>query len=76
MTSASPTRVEVQIHRDIQYTVARIAYNDGAGPMIDRALCLDWYQPLGATGPRPALVLAFGGAFHRVPLPAVFRKTR
>ena len=56
---------DVDVHRDIQYATARIGYNDGAGPMQTRPLRLDWYQPVGAQDARPALVLAFGGAFHR-----------
>jgi acetyl esterase/lipase len=65
MNATTIDRFDVKVHRDICYATARIGYNGGAGPMQDRPLCLDWYQPVGATGPLPALVLAFGGAFHR-----------
>ena len=58
-------RFEVRITRDIEYTTARVGYNAGAGPMSERVLKLDWYEPVAATAPLPALVLAFGGAFHR-----------
>ncbi len=67
--SAADIRFEVRITRDIEYATARIGYNGGAGPMTARALTLDCYQPVGASGQvpasLPALVLAFGGAFHR-----------
>ena len=62
--AASP-RHSVAVHRDIAYATALVGYNDGAGPMSARSLSLDWYQPRDALGPTPALVLAFGGAFHR-----------
>lgn len=64
-TDRRSTDFEVRITRDIEYASARVAYNAGAGPMSDRPLKLDWYQPIAAGGPSPALVLAFGGAFHR-----------
>lgn len=56
---------EVRLHSDLEYAVARVGYNDGEGPMADRPLKLDWYEPLGFAGPRPGIVMAFGGAFHR-----------
>lgn len=65
MNDAAPATYEVEVTRDIEFGVARVAYRDGAGPMRDRPLALDAYRPVGAAGPLPALVLAFGGAFHR-----------
>ena len=56
---------EVEVARDVHYGSALVQYNDGAGPFVERRLELDVYTPLGADGARPALVMAFGGAFHR-----------
>jgi dienelactone hydrolase len=42
-----------------------VNYNDGAGPFAERRLALDAYTTIDADGARPALLLAFGGAFHR-----------
>lgn len=51
---------------DIVFGTARVGYNGGAGPMQGVALSLDAYLPeTDDHRPRPALVLAFGGAFHR-----------
>ncbi len=57
---------DVRILRDIAYGMAKVGYKGGAGPMTDRVMAMDAYLPQ----PRPshavpALVLAFGGAFHR-----------
>lgn len=57
---------DIRVLRDIPYGTARVGYNGGAGPMSGRVLTMDAYLP----DPRPAqavpaLVLAFGGAFHR-----------
>lgn len=51
---------------DIPFATVRTDFNDGAGPMRERQLKLNAYLPakLGAA-PAPALVMAFGGAFHR-----------
>lgn len=65
MSDSTPKRFEVEITRDIEYGRAGVAYGDGTGPANERALCLDYYRPIDAPGLRPALVLAFGGAFHR-----------
>ena len=57
----------VQVTRDIVYGHARVGCADGA-PGTLRALRLDRYAPVAedqAAAPRPVLVLAFGGAFHR-----------
>ena len=59
------TIFDVQITRDIEYANAYVGYNNGAGPMQTRPLKLDVYAPVGITAPAPALLLAFGGAFHR-----------
>ena len=50
---------EVKVTRDLEYGIGRIG-------TITRPLRLDIYEPVGAgDAPRPALILAFGGAFHR-----------
>jgi dienelactone hydrolase len=56
---------EVDVRRDIEFGRAFVNYNEGSGPFRERPLLLDVYQPRGAVGLRPALVMAFGGAFHR-----------
>lgn len=55
----------IEVVRDIVYGQAAVGCADGgAGRM--RPLRLDRYAPVDAgTAPRPVLVLAFGGAFHR-----------
>ena len=59
-------RYEVSCNRDVRYGTAMIGYNEGNGPLRERELRMDVYTPRNAPqGPRPALVLAFGGAFHR-----------
>ncbi len=56
----------VRIIRDIPYGQARIGYAGGAGPMQTITLAMDAYLPDPAPAqPAPALLLAFGGAFHR-----------
>jgi dienelactone hydrolase len=54
----------VRITRDVVYGSGRIHVNSAPR---DRVLTLDVYQPVDAVddGPRPALIMAFGGAFHR-----------
>lgn len=63
MTTHSPA---VTITRDIVYGHARVDCAGGREGRM-RALKLDRYAPSGAGdgAPRPVLVLAFGGAFHR-----------
>jgi acetyl esterase/lipase len=56
---------EVEITQDIPYGSAFVDYNEGSGPFAERQLLLDMYAPVCAEGGRPALILAFGGAFHR-----------
>lgn len=55
---------EVRITRNVQYATGRI--HAGSRP-TERALHLDVYEPVGVSGAvrRPALIMAFGGAFHR-----------
>jgi acetyl esterase/lipase len=55
----------MRVLRDIPYAEARIGYNGGAGPMRPVTLAYDAYLPDAPAGPVPAVVLAFGGAFHR-----------
>jgi len=59
-------RLAVQVTRDIVYGQALVGCADGAAGTL-RSLRLDRYAPADAPGtpPRPVLVLAFGGAFHR-----------
>lgn len=54
----------VRVTRDVPYATARV--NVSTAPS-SRELRLDVYEPEGApaNGLRPALVMAFGGAFHR-----------
>jgi acetyl esterase/lipase len=52
----------IRIIRDIAYAEAGIGHH---GIPARRMLHMDAYLPAGAAGPVPALVLAFGGAFHR-----------
>ncbi|WP_426412629.1 alpha/beta hydrolase [Bradyrhizobium ganzhouense] len=57
---------EVGVTKDVTYGFGGVDYVAGRGPSRYRALKLDVYQPQdGRTTPRPALILAFGGAFHR-----------
>ena len=50
---------DVRVIRDIEYGVGRVG-------TTCRPLRLDLYEPVGVPGgDRPALVMAFGGAFHR-----------
>lgn len=59
-----------KILRDVQYGVGRIHHTTQGR---DRALCLDIYMPEASAADdrsslpdaRPALILAFGGAYHR-----------
>ncbi len=52
----------MRIIRDIAYAEAGIGHH---GTPRRTTLRLDAYLPAGAPGPTPAVVLAFGGAFHR-----------
>ena len=53
---------EVNISRGVRYGSAIVGHP--AAPR-SRDLLLDVYSPAGANGPLPALIMAFGGAFHR-----------
>ena len=62
LTSQEPVRVT----RDVTFGVGGVDYEAGRGPARYRPLKLDVYEPESASShPRPALILAFGGAFHR-----------
>ncbi len=57
---------EIKIIKGVHFGTALVGYNDGNGPMKERSLLMDVYCPAGqSSSPRPALILAFGGAFHR-----------
>jgi acetyl esterase/lipase len=53
---------EVAITRGVRYGSALVAHRSAPR---ERELLLDVYAPVAAGGPRPALVMAFGGALHR-----------
>ena len=54
---------DVEVTRDIVYGEARIQFSTTP---VSRLLRLDRYMPATpASQARPALILAFGGAFHR-----------
>ena len=58
---------EVEIVRDVVYGRGLVQRGRPDGP-VERELALDLYRPVDPPQPgqrRPALVLAFGGAFHR-----------
>ena len=56
----------MRLLKDIPYGEALAGYNGGAGPMRRMTLAMDAYLPDPAPArPVPAIVLAFGGAFHR-----------
>ena len=56
---------EVAVTRDVKFPVGGVGLNSPGG-LRYRDLKLDVYAPVGAGDtPRPALILAFGGAFHR-----------
>lgn len=57
---------EVEFTPDITYGIGGIGYSAGKRATRYRELKLDIYRPRIETAqPRPALILAFGGAFHR-----------
>lgn len=57
---------DVVVDEDVRYGVGGVAFEPGEGAGRHRALLLDVYRPAGAaTGLRPALIMAFGGAFSR-----------
>ena len=58
-------RFEVAVETDVKYAVGGVGLHSPGG-LRYRDIKLDVYSPVGAAGaPRPALILAFGGAFHR-----------
>jgi predicted esterase len=60
------SREAVRVTRDVAYAEAGVGFVSGKGASAHRQLRLDIYEPETHSGPpRPALVLAFGGAFHR-----------
>jgi hypothetical protein len=53
----------VKVTTNVPYGSGRV--NVSTSPK-ERALCLDVYEPEArSSGARPALIMAFGGAFHR-----------
>ncbi|WP_022720585.1 alpha/beta hydrolase, partial [Rhodopseudomonas sp. B29] len=57
---------EVDVETDVTYGVGGVGYDPEVGPAHYRPLKLDIYRPRGAGGARrPALIMAFGGAFLR-----------
>jgi dienelactone hydrolase len=57
---------DVTVIEDVIYGIGGVDYVAGRGPGRYRDLKLDVYQPVGDDNEqRPALILAFGGAFHR-----------
>ena len=65
------TPVEAQEQPAVSYKLAAgVVYGDGVvtrdGKQVSRDLWMDIYQPLEMSEtPRPAIILSFGGAFHR-----------
>ena len=64
--STSTPPAGVRITRDIVYGHAPVRVGSPHA-LVDRTLRLDLYEPAAGTNgvPRPVVVLAFGGAFHR-----------
>ena len=57
---------DVEFIPDVKYGIGGVGYGAERGPARYRDLKLDIYRPrLEADQPRPALIMAFGGAFHR-----------
>lgn len=57
---------DVRALADIPYGESLVGFNGGAGPMRLTTMTMDAYLPGSAAAhPAPAIVLAFGGAFHR-----------
>ena len=61
---APPKRFDVNVTSNVEYGRGRVGFNTAPK---ERALRLDIYSPEAGpgSGGRPALILAFGGAFHR-----------
>jgi dienelactone hydrolase len=57
---------DVDVGKDVTYGVGGVGYQSDRGASRHRDMKLDIYRPRASgPGPRPALILAFGGAFHR-----------
>lgn len=54
----------IRIVRDVVFAEPLVGYGGGQGALVPYPIKLDAYLPEGP-GPNPALILAFGGAFHR-----------
>lgn len=58
-------RFETRVEKDVKFGVGGVGLNSAQG-LRYRDLRLDVYSPVDVDdAPRPALILAFGGAFHR-----------
>jgi predicted esterase/ketosteroid isomerase-like protein len=56
----------VRVVKDVKFGSAGVGFTRPEGAARHRDLTLDIYQPEGTSRtPRPALIMAFGGAFHR-----------
>ncbi|WP_162593002.1 alpha/beta hydrolase [Variovorax sp. PBL-E5] len=66
LDAAAMTNASVEVVRDVVYGHGLVHRARPGGP-VPRALKLDLYLPArhAHTAPRPALIMAFGGAFHR-----------
>ena len=57
---------DVRVSRDVKYGEGGIGFSADNPSRNYRDLRLDVYEPVaGSDHPRPALIMAFGGAFHR-----------
>lgn len=57
---------DVRVTADIKYGEGGVDFSPERGASRYRDLRLDVYEPIAEKGvPRPALIMAFGGAFHR-----------
>ena len=65
MQASNRPSFDVAVTKDVLYGHNLVDYNGGEGPFKQRALALDVYAPVTSDTALPALLLAFGGAFHR-----------
>lgn len=57
---------DVRVTRDVKYGEGKVGFSADGASRGYRDLRLDVYEPVTASDrPRPALIMAFGGAFHR-----------
>ncbi|MEO8651326.1 MAG: carboxylesterase family protein [Hyphomicrobiaceae bacterium] len=65
--SSSGTRYQVRLISDVRFGVAGINHDGQQGAPAIRDLLMDVYTPVAdnEAARRPALILAFGGAYHR-----------